>query len=920
MALNAGDALTLARDAYLASTSYFDSSIRKEIEADLRRFQGLHPTGSKYLSEGYRTKSRLFRPKTRATIRKHEAVGAEALFSNQDVVNVSCMDDDNPVQVASSRLHKQLLQHRLKKTIPWFLTCMGAYQETMNVGLVCSYQHWMFDKKRGKDQPAIRLIPLENVRFDPGANWLDPVNTSPYFIEMIPMYVKDVKARMQAGDEKTGERKWKTLDEGTILTAVKGYSDSIRITREAGRQDSKENVTAVRAYSIVWVHKNIIEHDGIDYCFYTLGENTLLSDPVPLDEVYHHGKRPYVIGYSVIEAHKTYPGGVNRLGKDLQAESNENANSRIDNVKLAINKRYLVGRNRQVDIRSLTRNTAGGVTLVNDVEKDVRELEFQDVTASSYKEQEVLNADFDEITGNFSQGSVQTNRRMNETVGGMELLTTDANQVGAYQLRTFVETWAEPVLRQIVLLEQAYETDEVILAVAGRKAKIDELGFDTVTDDLIEQELILNITVGMGATSPTERVNRLLTAIRALKEAVADGVLIAHGLKFEEVVKEVFGDLGYSDGGRFFDSDGQDPRVATLMQQIQTLQQQLEAKMPQELVDAQVRHIDAQIAALDPKNKLTMAQAVKTGVDTTFSAMQAAEVVVAVPQAAPVADTLMQAAGYRPPTPPGVDPNLAQGALPAPDTAPTTQAASVAPAGGLSTQPIKNNRDGMVTTLPGTGEPGGPAPGDTSPNTPAKPASAGTGAEKGIETMRADSVGAANGALMVEGQPKPLGGAVGMANGGLVTDPFQDSVLPGGSLVPGFNESSLYPESSGKKAHLGIDIDARRADPLAGLANGGLIQGPGTGTSDSVPAVTESGQPMAVSNGEFKVSAPVVQRWGVDFFQHLIALFHQPVATEPNPQGGAPVLLEDGSMVMPADVVQAMGLDFFETLEQGGAP
>jgi hypothetical protein len=45
---------------------------------------------------------------------------------------------------------------------------MGAYQETHNVGLVCSYQHWVFDKKKKKDEPAVRLLPIENVRFDPG--------------------------------------------------------------------------------------------------------------------------------------------------------------------------------------------------------------------------------------------------------------------------------------------------------------------------------------------------------------------------------------------------------------------------------------------------------------------------------------------------------------------------------------------------------------------------------------------------------------------------------------------------------------------------------------------------------------------------------------------------------------------------------
>jgi hypothetical protein len=146
---------------------------------------------------------------------------------------------------AGADLMQELLQHRLTKTIPWFLTLMGAYQDAQVVGLVCSYQHWVFDKRKGKDEPAIALRPIENIRFDPGADWMDPVNTSPYLIDMIPMYVKDVRARMK-NDPKTGEKKWKTVEEAVLLQAVRGYSDSTRLTREQGRTDSKEQVNSVR--------------------------------------------------------------------------------------------------------------------------------------------------------------------------------------------------------------------------------------------------------------------------------------------------------------------------------------------------------------------------------------------------------------------------------------------------------------------------------------------------------------------------------------------------------------------------------------------------------------------------------------------------------------------------------------------------
>jgi hypothetical protein len=65
---------------------------------------------------------------------------------------------------------------------------------------------------------------------------------------------------------------------------------------------------------------------------------------------------------------------------------------------------------------------------------------------------------------------VQANRKLNETVGGMNILTKDASadrRLPAAHLRRDV---GEPVLRQLVLLEQHYETDEVILALAAKKA------------------------------------------------------------------------------------------------------------------------------------------------------------------------------------------------------------------------------------------------------------------------------------------------------------------------------------------------------------------------------------------------------------------------------------------------------------------
>lgn len=707
------DFLKLAREAYQTSTTFFDTSIRKQVEAAIRQFQGVHPAGSKYHSDVYKARSRFFRPKTRTTIRKNEAVAAEAYFSTQDVLSVTTEDDDNQLARANAALMQSIVDFRLKKTIPWFLIAMGAYQDAQTVGVCWSYQYWEFDQKRGVDKPCIELLPVENMRIDPGANWADPVNTSPYVIRMIPMYVKDVKARMTLADPKTGQPKWKQCEDSQILAAMNAGGDTTRQTRERGRTDSTDQSQAIRDFAVVWVHLNIMEIDGQDMVWYTLGAFWQLTDAVPLDQVYFHGRRPFVMGYCVIETHKTYPDGVAGITKDTQAEINDMANQARDVAKFALNKRFFVKRGAQVDLRSLTRNVPGSATMMNTLD-DVKVLETGDVNASAYQEQDRLNADFDDVAGAFSQSSVNTNRRLNETVGGMKLISTDANQISGYQLRIFTETWMVPVLRQLVLLEQHYETDKVLLAKASREADLKQFGYDAPTDEMIMQELTLDVNVGIGATNPQDQVNNFLKAMTSLRDILKDGVLEMHGANLDEIITELFGKLGYKDGRRFFGTDGEDVALSSAKATIAALQQQLAQKVSPEMVAAQVRKLDAEIEALGAKTQDTIAAMVKKNMETLFASMQAAEVVAAIPAVAPIADGLSKEAGF-----------VSHGEpLPA-----------AGPAPGLTVNPIKDRHTGMQFT-PG-------AAGDTTPLTPAEPAmpaTPGVGANHGIDTKVADSV------------------------------------------------------------------------------------------------------------------------------------------------------------------------------------
>jgi hypothetical protein len=589
--------LQLAKDAYMSSTSFIDNNYRKKWEDNLRLFQSRHPQGSKYNSDFYKHRSRLFRPKTRSVVRKNEAAAAIAFFANPDVVTCEPENKSDPRQQAGAATMQELLNYRLDKSIPWFQTVVGGVQDAQIYGVVCSYQYWKY--KPGKyDKPCVELLPPENLRFDPNADWTDVVGTTPILQRLVPMYVADLRSIRQATVE----------------------FDTTRQEREDRRQDAKtEHGQPIKDFEVVWAMENFLRWEDQEWVYWTLGISHMLSEPKPLADEYFHGERPFAMGVGMIEAHKVMPDSLVNVGSDLQREANELVNQRLDNVKLVLNKRWLVRSGRNVDVDSLNRNVPGGVTLSDDISEDsVREVNWPDVTASAYMEQDRVNADMDDLVGNFQGSSVMTNRKLNETVGGMAMLGQTASQLTEYLLRTITETWLEKVIRQLVKLEQYYETDEVILSIAGERAQIQKYGYQ-VSDDLLNQELTIRVNVGMNATDPMMRLQKFLASVTAYTQVAMNA---PPNLNVPEVGKEIFGMAGYRDGSRFL-SDV-DPRLQQAQQAIQKLQQliegqqvQLEDKdqdrqveMAKVQLDAQRLQIEAQTASADAQ--LKQAQTMKT--------------------------------------------------------------------------------------------------------------------------------------------------------------------------------------------------------------------------------------------------------------------------------------------------------------------
>lgn len=571
------DFLQLAKDAFEASSAYIDNNWRKDWEYGIRAFRNEHAPGSKYLSEEYKSRSRLFPPHTRTIIRKNEAAAMQAAFSNKEMAIVEPGNPDDLMSVAGAAALKEVMNYRLSRTLPTYQIYLGGVQDAQATGTVCSYQYWEYERtpegKKLKDKPCIELRPIENIRLDGGACWIDPVNSSPYFCDIIPMYVCDVKSMMKNIDDKTGEPKWKTFPDSVILKARPDVIDTTRKARLGEMQDPQAEEAVIKAFDIVWVMRWFMREGGEDRTFYTLGTEELLSEALPIDEVYFHGVRPYVLGYSILETHKTLKSGLPVLTRPLQQESAEITNQRIDNVKFVLNKRWIVARGRQVDVQSLVRNVPGGVTLTTDPNNDIKESNWPDVTSSAFVEQDRLKSAFDELAGNFSPSTKVANNAVNDTLGGSRLAAAGAGLISEYLIRTINETWWEPVLRQVALLIQHYETDEVILGICANKAKLfPRFGISRITDMLLMNEAIVSVDMAMG--EPTARMQKFLMATNAAIQIVGSA---PPGANVPEMIKEIYANAGYRDGSRFF-SEQQDPRLIKAMQMVQQLQGALQGK------------------------------------------------------------------------------------------------------------------------------------------------------------------------------------------------------------------------------------------------------------------------------------------------------------------------------------------------------
>lgn len=217
-------------------------------------------------------------------------------------------------------------------------------------------------------------------------------------------------------------------------------------------------------------------------------------------------------------------------------------------------------------------------------------------------------------------------------------------QVGELLMSMIIEDLGEQ--EQTIIIEgNAVAPDR---AVTINKPETDEFGYTYLSNDLKRTRLKVALEeVPTSQSYRSQQLNALTEAIKPLpQEYLAAAVPFLTSLMDVPFKRDLI---------EAFRAVGQQPTPEQIEEQTQQAIQDALAKAGNELKQRELqikeRKVDSEVKNLDAK-------AVQIGVQAAFAAMQAGAQIAQIPAIAPIADTIMQGAGYQRPNPMGHDPNF----------------------------------------------------------------------------------------------------------------------------------------------------------------------------------------------------------------------------------------------------------------------
>ncbi len=522
------------------------------------------------LLKAYRNYFGVFtKPKTNWTKRKKTFIPMTKWFVNSvagqvfvgpKAVGVLPVEEQD---VKRARVWQELIRFQLER-LSFEEKMMDIVQNLSLLGTVVVNISWDLSGKQ--EIPNFIQIPLLNCYIDPTA---DSIQSAPSFIVkyLIPkqeaIKVKHLKGVKDFAGVKVVDSRHSDITAAN--TFILGQSQQVEHEEEmiwvwqrwgpiplSWLGELKKGEEDKKVEGVIWA----VGRSQSDFKVLSIKRNP-----------YKHGMRPFVEAWYRKLPGRWYGIGVGEDLEDLQEYLNRIVNQRIDNAEIVQHKMFLYRKGSGIDPRMFIAKPGGAIP-VNDVEKDVKALEYTDIRKSSYNDeanilslaQQVTNA-FDIIRGGGTAGTAT------------EAIIQERGAGGAFShIRRYINGFLTRLVDQMLKLDQQFLTQEFVVRVIGNKDELQEI--DDVLDMPVGQRVQekfrfikvknaeeikgnFDVRVDIDNSAPINKAVLINFILRSIELAKGDP---ESQINRQELYKELF-ELQGMRGDRFFQQQQILPQV-----------------------------------------------------------------------------------------------------------------------------------------------------------------------------------------------------------------------------------------------------------------------------------------------------------------------------------------------------------------------
>lgn len=512
-----------------------------------------------------RGKSHIQYKKARAIVNRYQASVRATYFTNDQFADITANKQTEAAE-ATAKAKQRIFDFHWKNTIKAYKPFNQCVFDSGLYGTPVAKVYY----DSGYDTPKMEHVGIHDIWFDP-----DAVN------------IEDAKFIVH--------KYRKTRQDIAALKKAGVFNSVFKVDELSTNTDTDAIASTDNPYSRITLHDIYYKRNGRWYVSTMHNKSVLLRSDVLLED-----GQPFIVGSIMEQAYddresavKIYSDTFLSAIDTMQQEMTTRVNQQLDAIALNINPKWITEKSAGLDDKDLKTGAGRQVSVVNmalmqQIPPPPVPMLNQDIDRLAMQMEE--STGIKTLSG---QDSALVNR---QTAHGMEILSADSNVMVDSYIRSFNETFAEPLIKRMVMLAWKH----------SRRTELFE-----GTDRAKNEEFFVSINAGLGSTSKAIKVegnDKLFQQFMAIQDV--DNA--------RQIIKDTLPLYGKKNTTKYFPTDDKNRAAKEEQQQkmmqieeqkIQLGMADLQAKVKESEAQANMHMANAKESETNAQIKLMKAQA-----------------------------------------------------------------------------------------------------------------------------------------------------------------------------------------------------------------------------------------------------------------------------------------------------------------------